>query len=657
MAVSMSFMKQHAASTLAILILAAAAAAAPFDPDVQVEFVKEDSAVVTWTSEKPAVGKVLVRPVEPGRADPGGGLAGGTGMIRPVKGAATTIFRGKKKGTAHRVLLTGLEPGTRYEVSAQPGQGDRPAEGFVFHTAPAAGRCQVLRLPLALLVFSNVVTKPDAERPGADKPVPSAELERIAREVDAAVLFYFVNSGMRVFLDVDTFVADELFVVEPDRPYGVAFGGGEDEALRAALKKKKKTVTDYDGFLFVSCEKVYRNGAWTYPASGGGTYGPLKPYNAGRCAWKSGGDNSWLFCHEFGHQIDALYDQSGGRGFLFNHFQPWDDTAHCHGEHWDGNAWLLREWAGHVTREQQEGWQHATCGHRYFTCRWGAVIEAADADGDGFPDRDPALPLDEKRFGSSAESTDTDSDGLPDLAEAMACNWVDFGLNEIWAGDPAAHRCDPANPDSDGDGIADGEDGAPLFPAPTEIPRGEPVLDGAIAEGEWPWSAPFSDTAFEGTVHLAWNEDGLFLALEARIPPRSMRVHVDANRDGWYVGRDNVHVTLRPGGGCPGHGAFHVADGGFAEAALHNCGVQGKWPFYDADGLDAAVLDASASPVGTVVELKLLSRLEYGLECRPGERIGLLMAVDPGADSPWSEHRGSLTLFEPHTLCAFTLAR
>jgi len=645
--------------TLTLLSAAAWAAPLPAPSDLRLEFVTSDSAVVVWTSEKPAAGKVLVRLVEPGRADPAGGLAGGTGMIRPVRDAETRIFRGTKTGRDHRVLLSGLEPGTRYEVSAQPGQGDRPAEGLVFFTAPAAGRTQVLRLPLAVLIFSNVVTKPDADKPGADKPAPAEELARIERGVDAAVLFYFVNSGMRVCLDVDTYVTDELFVLEPGTPYGVAFGHGEDEALRETLVKNNRTVSDYDGFLFVSCEKASRDGAWFYPASGGGTYGPLKPYNAGRCAWKSGCDNSWLFCHEFGHQLDALYDQSCGRDFLFNHFQPWDDTAHCHGEHWDGNAWLLREWAGHVTRERQTGWQPAALGHRYFTCHWGEVIETADADEDGFPDKAPGLPLDEKRFASSAESADTDGDGLGDLAEAMACNWVDYGLNEIWAGAAAAHRCDPANPDSDGDGVADGGDEAPLFPATTAIPRGEPQIDGVIAEGEWPWSAVFSDAAFHGTIHLAWSEDGLFFALRAKTPPRAVRIFLDANHDGWYVGRDNIHVTMRPKGGCGGGGAFHAADGGFAEAALHNCGLQGKWPFYDRDGLDGSALTAAVGggPDEVVMELKLVRREECGLECANGERIGLLIAVDPGTDFPRPGYRGALTLFEPHTFCAFSLTQ
>jgi hypothetical protein len=70
-----------------------------------------------------------------------------------------------------------------------------------------------------------------------------------------------------------------------------------------------------------------------------------------------------------------------------------------------------------------------------------------DADGDGLPDDDPRLPLDERRFGSDPTRKDTDGDGLDDLGEFIA---------DRFAGS------DPRRPDTDGDGLTDDVDPYPV---------------------------------------------------------------------------------------------------------------------------------------------------------------------------------------------------
>jgi hypothetical protein len=108
-----------------------------------------------------------------------------------------------------------------------------------------------------------------------------------------------------------------------------------------------------------------------------------------------------------------------------------------------------------------------------------------------------------------------------------------------------------------------------------------------------------------------------------------------------------------PAGGCADRGTFKADESGHAEFALHNCGVEDKWPFYDEEGLEKGAIVAAAGD--TVVEVKILRNEERGLMCRPGEALGLSIAVGPGTGDPRPGRSGLLTLFEPHTFCEFKL--
>lgn len=98
----------------------------------------------------------------------------------------------------------------------------------------------------------------------------------------------------------------------------------------------------------------------------------------------------------------------------------------------------------------------------------------ADTDRDGLNDKDDPFPLDPRRPNSrdaGGNTTDTDKDGLPDGYEREH-----FGnLTQTGAGDPdgdglnnTEERSGGTNPlkaDTDGDGVDDGADSAPLDPA------------------------------------------------------------------------------------------------------------------------------------------------------------------------------------------------
>ena len=630
------------------------------DPQLRLRQVERTAATLTWQSDQPEVATVYVVPAEPGRR-----LVGADepweAMNAPIPGAEPRVFRTTRRTTHHTFTVTGLQPGQRYLAWVDPAvRGDR-SDRLAFYTAPPDGQTHYLRLKLVAAVFTNVTPQRWADQPGARQPCPAAHLERMRREMEETRRFYWINSGMRLLLDVDYLICDEFIATPDDNAYGVGFTEPDETLLRRLLERAGKELHDYDGRLFISLEKHWDQAGqrWTYPASGGGTVGPEGGAGLGKSAWKGGSHNGWLFCHEFGHQLDSLYHYSHGPEYLFNHPQPWDDTAHRHGEHYDANAWLLWEWAGYVTREHQgRPFLPPTLGFRYFLNRWGRVVATADADNDGLPDDAPETPLDEKRLGSSPQAADTDNDGLSDLLEVMACEGVEYGLEEIWAGDPAAHRCDPTNPDSDGDGLPDGTDPYPLYPLDPDLGQGPP--------------RPFvklRDRAGQADFYLGWDADFFTLRMTAPEAPEAVKIMLDADDDGWFLGRDNFLLRVRPEGGLGAGDDCHVNAAGTFSAALHNCAVPDRWPFFDQTGLSPEAIQFEQTlPTGEngtpyALTIRLPRDAPNGLELVPGERIGLLLAVRPRgglrrgstelADAP--DQTGMLTVFEPHTFVAITL--
>jgi hypothetical protein len=278
------------------------------------------------------------------------------------------------------------------------------------------------------------------------------------------------------------------------------------------------------------------------------------------------------------------------------------------------------------------------------------VVQTADADDDGIPDDDPSVPLDEERFGSSPQRADTDGDGLSDLMEVMACNWVEDGLGEKWAGDPRQHHCNPTNADSDGDGLRDGEDPYLLYPIDPVLKRGE----------AWPFAALRDKTA-QATFHLGWDEK--FLTIRVTVargaPPEKIKIMLDADDDGWYVGGDNFMFHVRPAGGLRMGSEWWVNAAGTFAAGFHNCSVPGKWPFFDGTrlGPDEIKFDQEISKGGYACAIRVPRRPENGVSLTPGERIGILFALSAAGRSKSPGPDRMLTVFEPHAFVTFILAK
>lgn len=636
------------------------------DPVLRLTDVTSTSASMRWRSDVPNTPRVLVRKALQGRALPVWGDTPKRAMVKADTAQEPIVVQTTNYTTRHTATVTGLQPGTRYLVSVDPGCTGIESERLSFYTSPPDGFTQFLRLRLICIVFSNVTRDNSLSVQGAKEPAPASEIEKIKWEMRQTQLFYWVNSGMRMFLDVD-YVVDDRFYEIDDAVYGLGYSGKDESALEELVPLHGHKVTDYDGRIFISIVKQWNpsansgNGAWEYPFGGGGTIGPEEYPGYGKSAWRGGGtsNSAWLFCHEFQHQLDALYDWSMGPEHLFNHFQPWDDTAHRHGEHWDGNGWIFWEWAGYVTGEHQ--WYpllEPSFGFRYFTCRWGEVARVPDADNDGIPDDAPSLPLDEKRFGSDPAKADTDGDGLSDMMEVMACRWLEFGLDEIWGGDKRAHYCSPRDADTDKDGLRDGEDPYPIYPVNPSIRRA-PNATGAIPRAKLQPFVTFRDPAYQADFQLAWNDEYFVIGMSAPKAPASMRILLDADDDGWFVGHDNYDLRVHPKGDVPSWNEWHANSTRTFAAAFHNCGVRNKWPFYDPEWQPKGGIEPveSKTPDNYTLEIRLRRNHDYGLDLADGEKIGILIAINPESGNGRPNEQGSLTVFEPHTFFTVTLVK
>ncbi|HJN16272.1 MAG TPA: hypothetical protein QGH10_12295, partial [Armatimonadota bacterium] len=388
------------------------------------------------------------------------------------------------------------------------------------------------------------------------------------------------------------------------------------------LDAQGKNLDDYAGVCRIIAEQAYdaNTQTWRLAGRGGGftsgvTEGTEDP---GWSWWRACAEDyfipdAWLFVHEYGHQIDAMYHASGGPEFWGNHFAPQEGNVARFGEHFDGMAYVLRWWEP----------------SKYFGSDWGTVEFAVDVDGDGIPDDAPELPIDEKRFGSDSTETDTDNDGLSDIDELKLLNTVERGLGQIWA---APILPDPTDPDTDGDGERDGDDGQPLY------------RNTAIGPPDVPTEfRPIIGAGMTCSVGGAWGPDGLEIDWQTDEPRRVM-IQIDADNDGWFVGRDNYHITIDP----------PSTDGEAPRVNAHimNCAEPGKWPFDDKDLIEAGDLECFVIDGMTGYQLKLIlgPSPETGLELKAGETIG----INYGVAHP-IRNATFLMAFQPHSLVPMTL--
>ncbi|MCB1219727.1 MAG: hypothetical protein H7A35_11735 [Planctomycetales bacterium] len=375
--------------------------------------------------------------------------------------------------------------------------------------------------------------------------------------------------------------------------------------------------------------------------AGGGGFTWGADAETGQCGWSwyaapprghyCGSD--WLMVHEFGHQLDSLFEQSGHPELWFNHLAPELSNTARFGEHFDANSFILR-------RIRESDWEDLN---------WGQMKEFTDDDGDFIPLETPffhntEMPFDyffEPYTDPDDSNADTDGDGVDDRTELLASNGNREGHGEVLSGHMKMQ--DPEDPDTDGDGLLDGEDPYPCVADFDSIPSAESGSTGVIDCG--PAGA---DDAF--SVELQYTlEQKLEIWLSTSAleweAGRRFKLMLDLDNNGWFVGNDNYR--------------FVINKEGIEQAARNICPESIEHPSEDRAFLDAAPfkgvelleswLDGDSGRV--TVKLTLDCELFNELGAVPGEMIGINAGIAP-------EGAKRFEMFtEPNTLLPVELRR
>ena len=370
---------------------------------------------------------------------------------------------------------------------------------------PPAGQTYVIDMPVLVVVITKMVND-RGEEVAID---PTGVVERLQRELVRDRTFYWQSSHCLLNKQFEFMVIDEVVPqnvggwVTPDEGRRIVNAVRTQRGLRPVdathslcvihpMAGFDATITDDPGFV-----------------SGGGL---TNPAYSGYALWNHG--QGWLMGHEWGHQLDSYFDMSGMHDWWLNH--P-DGTVHlgCYGEHWDCNAFLCR-------RVDRMNWLRFRYGHLRLT---------DDRDGDGLPDNDPTLPMDEARFGSDSSKPDTDGDGLSDLDELVAGTFT---------------SSDPTSTDTDGDGTPDGQDAHPQYAVADTLKRTTLTPAGILPPDAYQLIGRLNRDWCEAAVFGAYDADNLYLMIALMKPARQVLATVDFDHNGWFIGHDNVttHVDI-----------------------------------------------------------------------------------------------------------------
>lgn len=478
---------------------------------------------------------------------------------------------------------------------------------------------------MATIIFTNVLdtTKWKPSFPELP-PLPQQEIERIQSQIEDGIRFYWMNSGMNLFIDNDFIIVDEKLF------HHQIFGSQwwyppKPEWINKAIEQAGKKVEDYVAVLFLACVRDYNETTDKYELRGRGggfTAGIGANSQYGLSYWEvthanHGSGNNWLMVHEFHHQLDELFLVSGYPEYWFNHFSPTVNTAADFGEHFDGNAWILKNWP-------VANWYDLKFGELRFTI---------DEDMDGIPDDDARLPFDENRLHSSHRSADTDGDNITDLDEVLFSNWIIEGCGETYGGSTLFP--DLINPDTDEDGLADGVDPYPLYAFEPKICYG--TIDTTIPVNSNPIFTRLLDNRIHASVYAQWDSISLSFAfkMDRRAPVKLM---IDADANGWFIGRDNYLIYLKP------------KDDNTLETKLEmvNCSDPKRWPFHDKELAKKLTIKSQMKVIDNeyFITIKLGKDDYTGLKLETGENLGINIGFFVIMDT--KGHERYLTIFEPN---------
>lgn len=641
--------------------------AAPLiDPTRPVREITPTGFTVQWFTREPCETRLQIRqsdlPTTAWRPDDKKtDLWGGPG-VRVINGPA-----GRR--TFHVLTVTGLTPGKRYfyrlhDPGVKPTAqeklwGAQPPwrREWAVSTQGGRGRKTIIRLPVKVLLMPNVINAASAHlENGTVIPPPSkmtdAELSRIREEYAITSRFFFVNSGMRYWVDFHIQIddrwqrwGDEPANVNPayrgwpvSRAYaGADFrppGGGAFNIVDTKDTLRANNAPIYEERPFpAQIEQAFprrwndRTKQWDYYTSGGGTLGVdgFPRGVPGRSQYLGGGDTAWLAAHEFHHQMESQgafsFANREDERIVFDHptprskDNPWN-TSGRHGEHWD----VLAFWDRTLTDAQ------------WLRIYFGETISVTDRDEDGIPDADPRLPLDEKRWGSDPAKPRTDG-RLNDLDKVMLSTWTPAPLQYTFHKPPfQSFPPVPKTTDNDGDGLHDASDPYPLYPYPPFIWPLTATVDGDSREWE---AVPVSGRMNEGGLSVDFrqgHDDAAYYAVFTIGGPwQRLSVSLDGEGRGVFSGAGVQGLVLtnsedgpavRPiWGGAPGlkWKASKMPDGATVfEFSLPNRG-EGLWN-WERGGREIGAAIEVTDAKNTVYSVYEPYRLFYATMIEPAGR-------------------------------------
>lgn len=466
------------------------------------------------------------------------------------------------------------------------------------------------------IILANVW---DSTKTSPPPLLPQTEIVRIKSQLEEARKFYWMNSGLRFHLAFD-------YVVVPQRLQRTVVFSADDYyspregKIEYFINQAGKSIRDYQSVFYIACiqDSTADYPRWSLRGKGGAfTNGVGLGKGYGYSWWEAtrnghNAGNNWLAVHEFHHQLDEVFAASGYAEYWFNHFSVSLGTAEDFGEHFDGNAYILKDWP-------PVQWLAPPSA----SPAWGRLQFARDTDGDGIPDDAPRLPMDEKRLGSNPRLVDSDHDGVSDFAELQRANWVVEGWGERYAAPARFPSLNDA--DSDGDGVTDANDSAPLYPWPTQISK-QPQIIGALLLPE-----------IKVKYSAWWETDSLHLAFESERPV-DLKILFDAQADGWFVGRDNIEWR------------FDAANKNW-QWRFFDAGKVAEWPQMRNELAQQIKYRVTVRPAS--LELVVAGNPMLGLEFHAGQTLAFNFAfrtsVSNSTPSPYQ------TVHEPNRLVKFVL--
>jgi len=364
-------------------VLAAGPDLGDAEPEVRFDPADPSSVTVAWTTFDSRPGVLLWGPTE--------------GCAEEVRDPAPA--------TRHLAVLRGLAPSKRYFFHAgdpveaippvTPAREDlalgtqRTAYAFLsrgnfsgeypFATLPAPGTADRACLPVIVLVYRRVAfpAGPDGKAP-PDRVLDEADLETLWAEMERYRVWVWRHSHCKLDLELVRVVVDE------PRDHG-ELGDITPRVLAdidGGLRRQGRDIDSFWNAVIVGTHGWYAN----YLA------GPVagSRHELGYCHVGFGHRQPpgwwWFPTHEHGHLVHSLVMCSSAGSFAFPD-APWT----LPGKFGEDFSFLAHDYRQFPPRS-------------WLLLKTSMIRTSIDADGNGVPDDDPLVPLDERRFGLNPAS-------------------------------------------------------------------------------------------------------------------------------------------------------------------------------------------------------------------------------------------------------------